>query len=81
MFELKKCRRVTFDGLKIDGKFEEKLTCAFQNDMRDLANFHRLKNTDFILEIKMANLRQNKNSTRSRSARCSEKTLFYLGNK
>ena len=30
--------------------------------MRNLANFHRLKNTNFILEIKMAKLNQNKNS-------------------
>ena len=26
-------------ALKIDTKFEGKLTCAFKNDMRDLANF------------------------------------------
>ena len=48
--------------LKIDGKFQGKLTCAFQNDMRDMANFHRLKNSDFILESKIAELNQNKNS-------------------
>ena len=28
-------------ALKIDTKFEEKLTCAFKNDMRNLANFYR----------------------------------------
>ena len=28
---------------------------------RNLANFHRLKNNDFILESKMAELNQNKN--------------------
>ena len=49
-------------ALKIDAKFEVKLTCAFKNDMRNLANFHRLKNSDFILESKMAELNQNKNS-------------------
>ena len=48
--------------LKIDTKFEGKLTCAFQNDMRNSANFHRLKNSDFLLESKMAELNQNKNS-------------------
>ena len=48
--------------LKIDAKFEKELTCAFQNDMRNLENFHRLKNSDFILETKMAELNQNKNS-------------------
>ena len=47
-------------ALKIDVKFEGKLTCAFQNDMRNLANFHRLKNSDFILESKMAEVNQNK---------------------
>ena len=29
--------------LKSDAKFEEKLTCAFKNDMRNLGNLHRLK--------------------------------------
>ena len=42
--------------LKDDVKFEGKLTCTFQNDMRNLANFRRLKNSDFILESKMAEL-------------------------
>ena len=27
--------------LNIDATFEGKLTCAFKNDMRDLANFHQ----------------------------------------
>ena len=27
--------------LKSDAKFEEKLTCDFENDMRNLANFHQ----------------------------------------
>ena len=30
-------------ALKINAKFKEKVTCAFKNDMRDLANMHRLK--------------------------------------
>ena len=47
-------------ALKIDVKFEGKLTCVFQNDMRNLADFHRLKNSDFILESKMAEVNQNK---------------------
>ena len=49
-------------AIKIDSKFEGKLTCAFQNDMRNLLNFHRLKNSDLILESKMAKINQNKNS-------------------
>ena len=48
--------------LKSDAKFEEKITCAFKNDMKNLGNFHRLRNSDFILESKMAELNQNKNS-------------------
>ena len=46
---------------KIDTEFERKLTCAFQNDMMNLANFNRLKNSFFILESKMPELNQNKN--------------------
>ena len=49
-------------ALKVNGKFEGKLTCAFKTDMRNLPNFHRLKNSDFILYSKMAELNQNKNS-------------------
>ena len=49
-------------ALKIDAKFEGKLTCAFKNDMRNLASFHRLKISDCILESKMAEPNQNKNS-------------------
>ena len=49
-------------ALKIDAKFDAKLTYAFKNDMRDLANFHRLKSSDFILESNMGKLNQIKNS-------------------
>ena len=38
-------------ALNIDATFEEKLTCAFKNDMRNLANFYRLKNSDSILKV------------------------------
>ena len=69
-------------ALKNDVKFEGKLTCTFKNDMNILANFHWLKNTDFILETKMAELNKNKNLyITTRSTRCSVETLFYLGNK
>ena len=30
-------------ALRFDAKFEGKLTCAFQYDMRNSANFYRLK--------------------------------------
>ena len=48
-------------ALKIDANFEGKLTCVFKNGMRNLTNFHRLKNSDFTLESKMVELNQNKN--------------------
>ena len=49
-------------ALKIDAKFQGKLTCAFKYDIKNLANFHRLQKSDFILENKMAELNKNKNS-------------------
>ena len=49
-------------ALNIDAKFEGKFTCAFKNDMRNLANFYRLRNGDFILERKVVELNENKNS-------------------
>ena len=52
-------------ALKIDAKLERKLTCTFKNDMRNLANFYRLKNSAFILESKIVELNQNKNSKQS----------------
>ena len=45
MFELKKVytEELCLMALKIDAQFEEKLACAFKNDMRNLANLYRLK--------------------------------------
>ena len=49
--------------LKIDTKFEGKLTCASKNDMRNLANFHqsiqKSQNWDFnrVLLSKVENVR------------------------
>ena len=46
---------------KSDAKFEQKLTCGLENDMRNLANFHqrtrKSKNWDFdgILLSKVEN--------------------------
>ena len=48
--------------LKIDTKFEGKLTCASKNDMRNLANFHqttqKFQNWDFegVLLSKVGNV-------------------------
>ena len=65
-------------ALKIDTKFEGKLTCGFQNDMRNLANFHRPKNSDFILESKIAELDQNKNSKQPDRSDAVRKLYFTL---
>ena len=46
-------------ALKINAKCEEKLTCTFKNDMRNLVDLHRLKNSNFIFESKIAELNQN----------------------
>ena len=46
-------------ALRIDAKFERKLTFDFQKDVKNLANFYRLKNRDFILESKLAEINQN----------------------
>ena len=64
--------------LKIDAKFEGKLTCAFENDMRNLANFHKLKNSDFILETKMTELNQDKNSKQLDQPDAVRKLCFTL---
>ena len=39
MFELKKYRGVIFMMLESHAQFEEKVTCALGNDMKNLANF------------------------------------------
>ena len=33
-------------ALKSDTKFEEKLTCGLENDMRNLANFHQIESVE-----------------------------------
>ena len=39
-FQLKKYRRVIFDGTEEWCKFKENLTCSFKYDMKSLMNFH-----------------------------------------
>ena len=55
---------------KIDAKF----------DMKNFANLHRLKNSHFILESKMVELNENKNSKQPDDQMQCE-NFFYLGNK
>ena len=58
MFELKKSIvELSLIVMKIDAKFEGKLTWRIWQIF-----IYRLKNSDFILESKMAELNQNKNS-------------------
>ena len=40
-FELKNIEELCFMTLKSDAKFEEKLTCGLENDMRDLVSFYQ----------------------------------------
>ena len=63
IFELRKYKGfLCLMTLKIDAKFEGKLTCSSKKDMKNLANFHRLKNSDFILENRIVELNRNKKS-------------------
>ena len=41
MFDLKIPWKLSFITLKSDAKFEEKLTCGVENDLRNMANFHQ----------------------------------------
>ena len=65
-------------ALNIYAKFERKIVCALKNDMRSLANFHRLKNSDFILESKMVELNQNQNSKQLDRPDAVRKLCFIL---
>ena len=65
-------------GLRIYAKCEGKLTCTLKNDMRNSANFHRLKNNPFILKSKMAELNQNQNSKQAAQPDVVRKLYFTL---
>ena len=41
MLELKSIEELYLMALRINTKFERKLTCASKNDMRNLPNFHQ----------------------------------------
>ena len=64
--------------MKNDVKFEGKLTCPFKNDMRNLENFTGWINSDFILESKVVELNQNKNSKQSDWPDAVRKLYFTL---
>ena len=50
-FDLKSIEELSFMTLKCHAKFEEKLTCGLENDLRNLANFYqdtwKCQNWDF----------------------------------
>ena len=50
-------------ALNIDATFEGKLTCAFKNDMRNVANFHQSIFGSLKLELSCGPFIQNKKST------------------
>ena len=58
---IKKCTEELYlMALNIYAKLERKLTCAFKSDMKNLACFNRLKNSDYNLESKVEELNQIK---------------------
>ena len=55
MFELKSTKELHLMMLESDAKFEEKVACGLENDMKNLANFHqstqKFQNWDFYWDI------------------------------
>ena len=41
IFDLKSIEELSFLTVKNDAKFEEKLTCGLEHDMRNMVNFHK----------------------------------------
>ena len=78
MFELQKYRGVMFDDTENLFKIREKIDWSFQNGMKNLANFRKLKNSHFILESKMAELNHNKNSKQLDQPDALRKLYFTL---
>ena len=78
MFEQQKYRGVMFDDTEHLFKIREKTDLSFQNGMKNLANFHKLKNSHFILESKMAELNHNKNSKQLDQSDALRKLYFTL---
>ena len=49
-------------AIKNSAEFKQKLTFRYKIDMRNLTKFDRLRKSNFILESKLVELNQNKNS-------------------
>ena len=77
MLELKRYRGVMFGGTEDWLKIWRKLTCALRMDMRNLAKFHRLKNSNFILKSKMAELNQKKKKKKKIKTSGSTRKLYF----
>ena len=65
-------------AMMINAKSVGKLTCALKKGMRNLTNFNRLKSSDFILESKMAELSEYKNSKQPDQPDAMRKLYFTL---
>ena len=62
MYDLKIYRQVICNDTEDWCKIWRKTDLCFPKWHEDLATFYRLKNSDFVLESKMAELNQNQNS-------------------
>ena len=62
MFDLKNTEELSFITLKGDAKFEEKVTCDLEKDMRNKANFHQinLKSQNWDIMMGSFNPKQEK---------------------
>ena len=64
--------------LKIDAEVKGKLSYMGNYDIRNSGSFHRLKNSDFILKSKSAEVNQNKNSKQLDRPDAVRKLCFIL---
>ena len=59
-------------------QFKGKLTCAFKNNMKNVANIYRLEKRNSVLESKIAELNKNKSSKQPNRADAAWKLYFTL---
>ena len=67
-----------FDGNEDWCKIWRKTVLCFQKWQEEFGNFHKLKNSEFILESKMAELSQKKNSKQHHQPEAVRKLYFTL---
>ena len=56
MFTLKGTEELSFMTLESDAKFEEKLTCGIETDMKNLAKFHQSTIESLKIETLMGSI-------------------------